>query len=93
MKKIIILTLMLFLMACDTVDPVGSDFQSCTVTTQNGRVETWKNVMRIETNNDRTYVKQAVEINIDFWEIKEYFTYDVVSFTCSNQKTAPERTL
>jgi hypothetical protein len=74
-----LLPLVLLLAACD---PVGNNFQSCNVTKQNGRVETWTNVMRIQTNNDRTYVKIAEEIATDYWAIREYFTYDVTSYTC-----------
>jgi hypothetical protein len=78
-----LLPLVLLLAACD---PVGYNFQNCNITKQNGRVETWTNVIRIQKTSDRTYVKILEEVGKDYWAIREYITYDVISYTCWYQR-------
>ena len=79
LKKLLILFLILLLSSCY---PVSDTVDTCNITQKSGEVRTWSNVLEIRRRGDQTYVKVAEQVTLDYWEIKEYITYDVVSYMC-----------
>ena len=79
MRKLLILPLMLFLVACM---PVEREVKTCNLKYTNGKIHTTINVFKIQNMGDRLYVKVAEQRTESHFEIVEYIVFDVVSYEC-----------
>jgi len=79
MKKLLTLTSLLFLVACQ---PVEREVSTCDIRYQDGSSHTTNNILKIQNLGDRLYVKVAKQETLNYFEIVEYVIFDVTSYEC-----------
>lgn len=80
MIKLLLLILIILLSSCELTNNYSG---TCLIEQTNGREQVWSNVLSIDRQGNRTHIKVAEIVSLDYAIVQEYITFNVKSITCS----------